>query len=76
MVGDMFLIWDGLGVAGGGWRVVVVGNCRKNSCTKKKRQQIQCKAIERNREQINGRNCVVQKNCPTPEIKSILFLEK
>ena len=34
MVGDIFLFWDGLGVGVG-----VVGNCRKNSCTKKERQK-------------------------------------
>ena len=31
---------------------------------------------KRNREQINDRNCVAQKNCPAPEVKSLLFLEK
>ena len=43
MVGDTFLIWDGLGVGGWWWWL---GNCRKKkSCTKKKRQKIYCKAI-------------------------------
>ena len=34
---------------------------------------MQSDSRKRNREQINGKNCVAQKNCPTPEVNSILF---
>ena len=43
MVGDTFLIWDGLGVGGGGGGGQLPK--KKKSCTKKKRQKIYCKAI-------------------------------
>ena len=44
MVGDTFLIWDGLGVGGGGGGGQLPKK-KKKSCTKKKRQKIYCKAI-------------------------------
>ena len=70
MVRDLFLIWDGLGLGRGGG-----GHCRKKILHKEKAPKniMQSDSRKRNREQINGKNCVAQKNCPTPEVKSILF---
>ena len=34
---------------------------------------MQSDSRKRNREQINDKNCVAQKYCPTAEVKSILF---
>ena len=71
MVGDIFLIWDGLGVVGGGGG----GQLPKKLLHKEKapRNIMQSDSLKRNREQINGKNCVAQKNCATPEVKGILF---
>ena len=70
MVGDIFLIWDGLGVGGGGG-----GQLPKKLQHKEKAPKniMQGNSRKRNREQINGKNCVAQKNCATPEVKGILF---
>ena len=67
MVGDIFLIWDGLGVGGGGG-----GQLPKKLVHKVKAPKniMQSDSRKKNREQINGKNCVAQKNCPTPEVKS------
>ena len=72
MVGDIFLIWDGLGVGGGGG---VAGQLPKKLLHKEKapKNLMQSNSRKRNREQINGKKCVAQKNCPTPEVKSRLF---
>ena len=70
MVGDIFLIWDGLGVRDSGG-----GQLPKKLLHKEKvpKNITQSASRKRNREQINGKNCVAQKNCATPEVKGILF---
>ena len=70
MVGDIFLIWDGLEMGGGGG-----GQLPKKLPHKEKAPKniMQSDSRKRNREQINGKNCIAQKNCPTPEVNSILF---
>ena len=71
MVGDIFLIWMDWGSGLWGRGVVVVVHKEKAP-----KNIMQSDWRKRNREQINGRNCVAQKNCPTPKVKSILFSEK
>ena len=63
MVGDIFLIWDGLGVGGSGG-----GQLPKRRLHKEKAPKniTQSSSRKRNREQINDKNCVAQQNCPTP----------
>ena len=70
MVGDIFLIWDGLGVGGGGGGQLPKKLLHKETAPK---NIMQSDSRRRNRVQINGKNCVPQKNCPTPELKSTLF---
>ena len=55
MVGDIFLIWDGLGVGGGRG-----GQLPKKLLHKEKASKniMQSDSRKRNREQINGKNCV------------------
>ena len=55
MVGYIFLIWDGVGVVGGGG-----GQLPKKLLNKEKEPKniMQSDSRKRNREQINGKNCV------------------
>ena len=69
MVGDTVLIWDGLGVGvvgvgGGGGLQLPKKLLHKEKAPKNIMQS-----------DFNGKNCA-QKNCPTPEVKSILFFRK
>ena len=58
--------------AGWWWWAIAEKTLHKEKAPK---NVMQSDSRKRNREQINGKNCVAQKNCPTPEVKSILFLE-
>ena len=64
--------WTGGGGWGGGGGG---GQLPKKLLRKEKalKNTMQSDSRKRNREQINGKNCVAQKNCPTPEVNSIFF---
>ena len=63
MVGDTFLIWDGLGVGGGGGGGQLPKKKKILHKEKAPKNILQSYSRKRNREQINGKNCIAQKNC-------------
>ena len=62
MVGDTFLIWDGLGVGGGGGGGQLPKKKKILHKEKAPKNILQSYSRKRHREQINGNNCIAQKN--------------